>query len=209
MCKESRSRPESCRNHVDGPDDRIGERWSVARIGASAVVDVQQPLPPRGFGFADLSLLANHVLAVRADPDGSHSWWCEHANVGVGDELLAVAAVRHGQQSLHSNTLKTYGANQCSQVRSRFLLIRIDLGFEFGKHRRSEKRTSADTSTSSASRADGVVVVVNYTILLAENESQLHPRVNHARLGEVSPGADCIHHRRCKYARKQSLNQRY
>ena len=104
MCKESRSRPESCRDHVDGPDDRIGERWSVARIGAPAVVDVQQPLPPRGFGFADIGSLANHVLAARADPNGIHSWWREHANVGVSNEFLAVATVWHGEQSLYSRT---------------------------------------------------------------------------------------------------------
>jgi len=48
------------------------------------------------FGLADVGPLANHVLAARADPDGIPPWWGEYANVGVGDELLAVAAVSHG-----------------------------------------------------------------------------------------------------------------
>ena len=72
-------------------DSSVGKR-SVAR-GAS-----------RRFRLADVSSLANHVLAIRADPDGSHPRRGEHANVGVGDKSLAVVAVRHDRQLLYSRT---------------------------------------------------------------------------------------------------------
>ena len=61
-------------------------------------------LSSRGFGLTDVGSLANHVLAVRTDPDGSHPWWGEHANVRVGDKPLAITTVIHEGQSFHVPT---------------------------------------------------------------------------------------------------------
>ena len=58
----------------------------------------------RRFSIADVGSLTNHILAIRADPDSSHPWRGEHANVGVGDKSLAVVAVRHDRQLLYSRT---------------------------------------------------------------------------------------------------------
>ena len=58
----------------------------------------------RRFSLADIGSFANYVLAVRADPDSSHPWRGEHANVGIGDERIAVVTVRHERQLLYSRT---------------------------------------------------------------------------------------------------------
>jgi len=58
--------------------------------------------------LASIGSFAHHVLAAGADPNGGHPRRCEHTNVRVGDEPLAVATVRHGRRSIHSRT-QTYG----------------------------------------------------------------------------------------------------
>ena len=69
---------------------------------------LQQPmcnkLLSRGFSLTDVGPFAYHLLTAWADPDGIHARWRKHTNIGIGDEFLAVAAVSHEQQSIHSRT---------------------------------------------------------------------------------------------------------
>jgi hypothetical protein len=52
-------------------------------------------IPAFRFRLADVATVPEHIRTIGADPNGIHPGRCEHTNVLLSDERIAVIAIRH------------------------------------------------------------------------------------------------------------------